>query len=244
MDTNFVMLGGIVLLSHATQALAGFGSIVIAVTLGAHLYPIAFLLPVVVPLEVLLNTYIVSRHRSTIHRPVLLKKILPRMGAGLLVGIILFQFIHGDLLKKIYGVVIVMISLFQLMKLLTDKTAESAPSPAMSRLLIFASGIVQGLYASGGPLLVYAVTGFGLSKSAFRSTLCALWLILNVVLIVSFWITGKMTAVSLKYTAMLIPVILIGIVIGESLHKTVNEGQFKCFIFVLLVVAGTSLILA
>ena len=58
MDSNIVWLALIVLISYSIQAMSGFGSTILALTLGVHLYPIEVLLPVLVPLDLLVNLYI------------------------------------------------------------------------------------------------------------------------------------------------------------------------------------------
>ena len=83
MDDSFLWLAGFVLLSFTTQAMSGFGSVIIAVTLGSRFYPIEVLLPVVVPLDVLINAYIVTRTRAHVDRAVLFREIVPFMAVGL-----------------------------------------------------------------------------------------------------------------------------------------------------------------
>jgi hypothetical protein len=68
MVINFLWLAFYVLIAYTTQAMTGFGSVIIAVTLGSNLYPLEFLLPIMVPLDVLLNTYIVGKYRKTVDR--------------------------------------------------------------------------------------------------------------------------------------------------------------------------------
>ena len=58
MNSNLVWLALIVLISYSIQAMSGFGSTILALTLGVHLYPIEVLLPVLVPLDLLVNLYI------------------------------------------------------------------------------------------------------------------------------------------------------------------------------------------
>ena len=105
------------------------------------------------------------------------------------------------------------------------------------------AGIVHGIYASGGPLLIYAVSRLNLTKSVFRSTLGAVWFILSVILTASYVMTGKMSAHSLKLILLLLPVILIGILLGEWLHHRINEYRFKIFVFAVLLFAGLSICL-
>ena len=57
MDSNIVWLALIVLISYSIQAMSGFGSTILALTLGVHLYPIEVLLPALVPLDLLVNLY-------------------------------------------------------------------------------------------------------------------------------------------------------------------------------------------
>jgi hypothetical protein len=57
MDSNLIWLAVIVLISYSTQAMSGFGSTILALTLGVHLYPMGVLLPVLVALDLLVNLY-------------------------------------------------------------------------------------------------------------------------------------------------------------------------------------------
>jgi hypothetical protein len=242
MDSTLIILAGIVLLAYTTQALAGFGSIIISVTLAAHFYPIEFLLPVVVPLDIMLNIYIISRHYTHVQVRLLIKTILPLMVVGLMIGIGLFQYIQGDILKMVFGVFVVLISVTQLIAIGRGVDARNSLPPWASGLLIFLGGIAQGIYASGGPMVAYATGRLNLTKAAFRSTLCALWIMLNVMLVVSYLITGKMSAESFKYHLLLMPVVIAGLVLGERLHSRINEHQFKVFIYLILAMAGMSIV--
>lgn len=55
-------LGAFTLLAYTLEASTGFGSIVIALSLGALLLPIDQLLPVLEPLNIGMTGYLVSRH--------------------------------------------------------------------------------------------------------------------------------------------------------------------------------------
>jgi uncharacterized membrane protein YfcA len=73
MECNLFWLGLIVLVSYTTQAMTGFGSTIIALTLGVHLYPIEVLLPVLVPLDMLVNFYIATRYHRHVNHPLLFR---------------------------------------------------------------------------------------------------------------------------------------------------------------------------
>ena len=241
MDVNLIWLSIIVLMSYTTQAMSGFGSTILALTLGVHLYPIEVLLPVLVPLDMFITLYLVTRHYRHISRPHLFRSILPVMGVGVLVGIIAFQYIEGNLLKKLFGLLVILLSTRELYRLLRNRHEQITLSNLAAKTCIFSAGIVHGIYASGGPLLVYAVSRLNLSKSVFRSTLASVWFIFSVILSASYWMTGKFNAHSLRYILILLPMILIGILLGEWLHHRIDENHFKLFVFAVLFFAGLSI---
>jgi uncharacterized membrane protein YfcA len=242
MDVNILFLTLIVLIAYITQAMTGFGSIIIAVTLGSHLYPIEFLLPTLVPADLLVNIYIVGKYRRDVDRGLLFLRILPLMGAGLLVGIGIFQFVHGELLKRAFGLVVTLLCSRELHGLLRSP----GPAKALTRLRyaasVFAAGITQGLFASGGPLVVYAVSRLNLGKGNFRSTLSALWLLTNGVLTLSYLATGLLTWANIRFWAWLAPAVVVGTVVGERLHDRVNEHHFRVIVFAILLAAGVSVV--
>ena len=243
MDINLIWLAAIVLISYTTQAMSGFGSTILALTLGIHFYSIDVLLPVLVPLDMIVNLYIVARHYQPINRSYLFRSILPAMGIGVLAGIIAFQYIEGDLLKKLFGYLVILLSVRELFRLLRKRPEKIVLSNLKATGFICAAGIIHGIYASGGPLLIYAVSRLDLPKSIFRSTLSAVWFIFSVILTASYVIAGKLTAQSIKFIIIFLPMILIGILLGEWLHHRIDEYRFKLFVFAVLLFAGLSICL-
>ncbi len=243
MDNTFLLLALIVLVSYTAHALSGFGSMIIAVTLGMHLYPIATLLPVLVPLDVLLNIYIVIRHHKQVERDLLFRRILPFMGIGLLAGILLFNFLHSGILKIIYGCFVALVSVRELYLLYMKKYVRGLLSQMEEASWLMAAGIIHGIFVSGGPIVVYVAGRIIPQKTNFRSTLAVLWVVLNLVLTAFYILTGKLNLSSLSLSAMLLPVVILCIVLGERLHNLVDEYKFRIIVFILLFFAGISLII-
>lgn len=241
MDEKLIILMGIVLLSFTSQALSGFGSIIIAVALGSHLYPIKTLLPILVPLDVIINGYLVVRHRASVDTPFLFKKIFPPVGGGFIVGVIMFSILESSLLKGIFGVFVVVISVREL--LLVARQTETRPISGPGRAAYLAlGGVIQGVFASGGPPVVYAVGRSITDKTIFRSTLAALWLSVNSALLVTYGLTDRLTPETLKQSGLLLPMLVAGIVLGELLHRYIDEKHFRIVIFSVLIVAGISIL--
>jgi len=243
MDYTFLLLALIVLLAYTTHALSGFGSMIIAITLGMHLYPIETLLPVLVPLDVLLNMYIVIRHYKKVERGLLVRRILPIMGLGLLTGLLLFNYLHSGILKITYGCFVTLVSVRELYLLYKKKHVRGPLTRVEEALWLMAGGIIQGVFASGGPPVVYVAGRIIPQKANFRSTLAALWIVLNLVLTASYILTGRLNLSTLSRSAMLLPVVILCIVLGERLHNLVDEYKFRIIVFILLLCAGISLVI-
>tara|TARA_Y100001951_G_scaffold14266_1_gene9465 strand:+ start:30304 stop:31023 length:720 start_codon:yes stop_codon:yes gene_type:complete len=234
-------LGLCIFIAFGIEAITGFGSIVIALSLGALLLPIDAMLPVLVPLNICMTSYLAIRHRQHIHWPTLLKMILPLMVGGTLLGYLLRPALGDNTLQILFGALVIWFAARELWRSIRGlKVSQHGSGWTRSWMLI--AGITHGLFASGGPLLVYALTGTQLSKSAFRATLISVWLSLNGLLTVVFALDGSLLP-ALPRIGMMLPVLLAGVVIGEFLHHRVNENRFKQLVYTLLLLTGALLII-
>lgn len=242
MELKLIALMLIVLLGSTVEAISGFGKTVISVTIGSNFYDLKVLLPVLVPLNIILSGYILSRHHKHLDKKFLLKEILPFMCFGLVIGISVFNLIQGVVLKKVYGLLVVLLSVRELIVLSKGSNLiKKEISQVKSAFWIIMSGIVQGIYATGGPLLVYALSSKNISKETFRTNLSTVWLIMNTILLITYLFDGKITMETLTLSFKVLPMLPIGIFIGEILHNKVNEKTFRIVVFSLLLVAGSIL---
>lgn len=225
-----------VFVAYTIETITGFGSIVIALSLGALLLPIDVMLPVLVPLNICMTGYLVSRHRRHIHWPTLLRLILPLMVVGTLAGYGLKPWLGEQLLRMLFGVLVAWFAGRELWRA-WHGTALRRHGRLWTGGWMFMAGITHGLYASGGPLLVYALTGVALPKAQFRATLLTVWLALNGMLTLVFALDGSLQP-ALPRLVYFLPVLLAGVVIGEWLHHRVNEARFRQAVFVVLFATG------
>ena len=233
----------IVFAAFAVEAAAGFGSTVVAVTLGAFLFPLPVVLATFLPTSLLLSTYLALRYRRFIDRAVLFRRILPLMGLGLAGGLALARFESAGVLKLVFAAFVVVLAARELVP---RKEPSTPPSPTSGRkrtaLTLITAGVVHGIFACGGPLVVYYAGRTLRDKASFRATLSALWLVLNVVVIASLVQRGAVHADGLALSALLVVPLVLGIVVGEQLHARVSEARFRRGVFVLLLIAGVVLL--
>ncbi|UVE16207.1 sulfite exporter TauE/SafE family protein [Pseudomonas sp. LS44] len=235
----WIWLGACIFLAYTLEAMTGFGSVVIALSLGALMLPIKDMLPVLVALNVLMSGFLTWKLRGLIDRSLLLSLILPGMLVGTLLGFGLSPWLSDGALKQGFGVLIMWFALRELLRMGQSKPAGHTPL-WMTRLQIGAAGISHGLFASGGPLLVYALAATELDKARFRATLVCVWLSLNSVLTLAFLANGSL-APALPHIASYVPLLAVGVLLGERLHHRVPEQHFRIGIYVLLSITGALL---
>lgn len=246
MDWTLGLFALVLCLSYGVQTITGFGSMLLAVTLGAQLMPIDRVLTLALPLSLLQTTYIVLRHWRSIQWRLLLARILPAMGLGMLVGFWVAAHAPDAGLKRALGALVFALAARELWRLVPRRGGVVQPRKLPAALVwgvMWMAGVIHGVFATGGPLLVYVTSRIGLDKHAFRATLTGVWLVLNSVLIARFAAAGRFNWEIGESVLWLAPAILVGIFLGEKLHKRVNEERFRMAVYTLLLAASLVLLL-
>lgn len=243
LDLRFVLLAGCVALAYTAEAAIGFGSVVIALTLGAHLYSVPALLPVLVPLSLILASLMTARNWRHIDAALVGRRVLPRMAAGVALGLALFMHVPGAWLTPLLGGFVVAAAGLELVRAVRGNGAPAPPlGPLAFTSTTLAAGVVHGMTASGGPLLVYAFGRLGLDKARFRASLSVVWLILGVALAITYLASGRLDGSALVSIAALVPVVALALTLGDWLHRRLDEQAFRKIVLLLLCGAGTALI--
>ncbi len=237
----WIWVGICILIAYTIEAVTGFGSLVIALSLAALMLPLPEVMPVLVPLSVLLSGFLAWRNRRHIDWRLLLRMILPLMLTGTLVGYLVHTGLDDQLLKLLFGLLIVWFAGRELWRLARGVVAQAHPA-WLSRTLTFAAGITHGLFASGGPLLVYAMAGTHLDKSRLRATMLSVWFTLNASLSLLFLFQGTLLP-ALPHTLTYVPLLIIGILLGEWLHHRVDETRFRQIVYTMLTLTGALLVM-
>jgi hypothetical protein len=103
------------------------------------------------------------------------------------VTFLLLTKVGGPWLGLAFGVMVLVLAARDLHHLRVASAAPEKPiSGAASVTALLGAGVIHGIYAAGGPMLVYAIGREGLTKKVFRSTLSMVWILLNVILVTRF----------------------------------------------------------
>ncbi|UIP28133.1 sulfite exporter TauE/SafE family protein [Photobacterium sp. TLY01] len=234
---TLVWLGIAIILAFGIEAMTGFGSIVLALSLGALVMEIDPLVHILVPLNLLMTAPMTWRLRQHIQFRFLLRTVLPMMLTGTAIGVLLTPYLPELLSKTLFAGLIIW---FAARALLQPAAAEM---PALRRhSTITAAGITHGLFASGGPLLVYALARTSLDKTQFRATLLTVWLCLNGCLTIYFLQAGELAPYR-ETLLWLAPCVGIGAWVGNRLHHRIDQAHFSKLVFGVLLAVGLILML-
>jgi len=239
---TWFLLSLVLIIAHSVESTTGFGCTVIALALGAHLYPIEELIVVLVMIGGLQSAWLVVRGFRTINWRLLFTRILPACVVGLPAGAYLFHDLGGEQLKIVLGIFIIIISSAEIYRLYRRKESPRPLPTGPGVALLVLGGFIHGIFASGGPLVVYYSSRQIADKAAFRSTLSMLWLLLNSALLTTYIMYGSFEHSSAMLTVKLLPALLVGIIVGEILHTRVNESTFRKVVQFVLLFTGIFLI--
>jgi len=237
---SLFLLGCILILAHTAETFLGFGATLIALALGVHLIPLETLVPVLVILALLQSLWLVVRWFRHIKWRVLLRQILPAAGIGIPIGIWGRGLADEAQLRMILGAFIVAVSSMELVSVFRRRTAREELRWYYRIPVLVAGGIFHGLFATGGPLIVYYASRQLKSQASFRATLSMLWLILNTVLLINFWMLGQIDFQTLEMTALVLPGLVVGILVGSFIH--VRQLIFGAVTYALLLSNGLVLL--
>jgi uncharacterized membrane protein YfcA len=231
-----LLVGAVVLVTHALEAVTGFGCTVLAFPFVIAITgDIGFSKIILSLLAWLLAWYIaIAKFKAVNWRQFLI--ICSLAALGMPVGLYIFNSFNQALLTRLLGVFITVSASIQLYKMY-GKKIELIARP-LGLLYLFAGGIVHGAFATGGPLIVLYSAKNITGKAEFRATMCLLWACLNTILIVQYFFGKQLTREIGVNLLILMPFLVAGIIIGEIIHQKVDEKLFKKIVFWMLAIIG------
>jgi uncharacterized membrane protein YfcA len=227
----------VVLTAYVIFGISGFGSTLIAVPLLAHLYPIKFVIPMIVLLDCIGAISMGVRLRADVNKAELVP-LLPFLAAGLLIGAFLLLRVPAGVLLGGLGVVVIAYGgLYASGKQPSFRIGRWAAPPVG----IFA-GMTSSMFGVGGPIYVMYLTARGSTPENIRATVPVIFIFTTIARIAIFAVAGLFTLHVLYTAAALLPLMVLGMWLGHHLHLALSREQLVRVIGVLLVGSGTSLL--
>ena len=232
--------GLVLIVAQAVYVLFGFGAGLIAVGAMSLFMPqvadvVVLLLLVSLPAEI----SVVTKARQQIAwRGVWL--VCAGLAVGVLAGTrILSVSEPAAVLTALAGVLLLAGVAFLLMPSGRAVSWPTWSKPAVGLL----SGVLAGLFGTGGPPLILFYRLSGADKAAFRGNLMAIFLLTTAVRLPAYTWAGLITVPRLLSALALLPAALLGGWLGHRIHLQVSEKTFRRLVSVALCAIGVLLLL-
>mgnify|MGYP003304524829 CR=1 FL=1 len=241
---NHILFYLTIFLSNIIQGITGFAGTLLAMPFSLRLVGADIAVPVLNFLGFVSGLYVFLPNRNKvvwgeIKRVVTI--MIPFMFLGVLIRERLME--QQSILYLILGVLVIFMAIRGLRDAFfkrdeKDKTPLSDP---VMNLILILSGIIHGMFVSGGSLLVIYMAERLDDKTAFRSTLSAVWVILNGILLVTQIFSGDITGEVAMNQLIALPVLFLAMFIGSVLFKRMEQRTFLIITYILLIISGISL---
>lgn len=227
-----------VIAAYVVLGLSGFGSTMITVPILAHFFPISFLVPLMVLLDLASTLFIGGqgrRHVSTAE----LKVIVPFMFVGLVIGITLLVGVPDRHLRAALGIFAVAVGVHGIFNPVLRNT--------ISRLWGIPAGIFGGvvstLFGAGGPVYATYLSGRLRDKEEMRSTMSTIISISAFSRAVVYAVGGLLLTKAIFLGLLVMaPFAWLGLKIGGRIHVGLTQTQMRRVVGTVLVFAGLGLL--
>lgn len=230
-------MAAIVLAAYCVFGLTGFGSALVAVPVLAQFMPLRSAVPLILLMDLLSTVVLGARNWRSIARPEL-ALLLPFMGLGIAVGVIVLKGAPATPLLVLLGTFVIANSAWNLL--------AKGPRGTVRRGWVapagFIGGIFSALFGTGGPVYVSYLAGRIHDAAALRATIASVILASAVIRLFAFASAGLYTRELLVNAAMLLPFCAVGVWVGSRLHRGVRVDVARRILYVLLALSGASVL--
>ena len=227
-------------LSFYIKGICGFANTLVFTAMLSFTNSIALIFPVSLMLGYPTNAIIAFKERKYIDWKVcaLLSALVI---AGSIPGTFFLKNSDAGIIKQLFGVVIILLGLENLMQEKMPKKA--APSKASLLLIGVVSGLLCGLYGVGALISAY-ISRVTDNSHAFKANLCVVFLVDNSFRFFLYIFSGLLTTEVLKLSLLLIPMTLFGLWAGMRSSNLINEHTAKKVVAAALIISGAALIIS
>lgn len=219
--------------------ITAFGTALIASSILAFFIPVNKIIPLLALLDCFAAVTNVLRDRLNADKTEL-KRLVPLMIIGSLVGAGILFYTRPDILLPILGIFVVCYAIYNLSGLKPHSTYSAKAVFPFG----FIGGIFSALFGSGGFIYAIYLSGRIKDKNTIRVTQSTLIGLSTFTRVVIFFIAGIYLEIYfLGMVLLLIPGMLLGVFIGRHITLKLSKEQFLKIINIVILLSGLSLLL-
>jgi len=226
----------IVFIASILQTSTGFGFSILATPFLLLLFEPAYAIQINLVLSFFISLALITTIRKDIRFDMITRLVIGSF-IGLPIGIGIFLYLNTFLLKIVVGMIILMLTILLVLQYrIHQHERKDIFVGSISGLLTTSIGM------PGPPLLLY-FAGAKMGKETIRGTTLAFYLfiyIASLIFQITFAGTGIIVWKSVLYA---LPIVVIGLILGQKLFIRINQRVFQIFTYVLLAFTGLYLLI-
>lgn len=227
-----LVLGLIAAITYLIESVFGFGGTVLLLAFGALHIDFITLVHLSIWLSMLASIMVLAtgwRDFSVPH----IKNIMFMTLPGIIVGTVLLGMFTGTSLLTVFAVLMVVYALQGLL------APGWQPHRRVAQGFVMLGGLVQGLYSTGGPMVVAGYRNRFANKSQLRATMAAFFLLANLWRVVQLVLTGDMGVITVVADYWLAFIgVPVGVWLGHRIHVALSEKQFRIGLLVMILLVS------
>lgn len=233
---QLLALAAVVIFSSIVTSIAGFGFGLMSVPLMSLTIELHSAVIISTILALVVNATHVYRFWH-LRAPAITRRLCISTALGAPFGFRIFDLVSDRTLRLILGIVI----LIAVVALIRGLDLAHA-GPALDWTTGFLSGVLATSIGTSGPPLVVGLQARKLSTDQVRSTLPIVFLLSGALALVLFVGSGNIHTNELVTSAVALPGLGLGMLIGFPLRRRFSAERFRMLVFVLLVITAVTTI--
>jgi uncharacterized protein len=227
--------------SYALRGSTGFGAAA-AMPLMALIIPLKVLIPAWTLIGLTAGVALLGRDRAHIAWSDM-ARLLPSCLVGVAIGLYVFTSLDSATLARGLGALIVVYGAYSLWLTGRPQTRWQA-SPRLIAPIAGAFGGAVGTTFGTMASVFFAIyfDVIRMTKDHFRASMSAILVALGIVRGLGYWVVGEYTRDVLITVAIALPMMLVGIFIGNRIHTGLSEIAFRRLVSGALIVSGLALL--
>jgi uncharacterized membrane protein YfcA len=234
----FVLVFAIVFLAVFTQSVIGFGLALVAMALLPLVIDLRIAVPMVTLIAICVEIVLLLRYRHAFRFHAVARLSAAAL-VGIPIGLVALKHVDGAIILRVLGAVIAGYAVYALLNL----RLPTIQRPQWAYGFGFASGILSGLYNTGGPPLVIYGTFRRWSPDEFRGNLQGIFVVSSVTTIIGHVLSQNYTPLVWQYFFAALPALVAGLLSGFFAARHINPVTFRKIVLVGLLLLGLRLLL-
>ncbi len=224
--------------AYIVFGITAFGAALITVPVLAYFYPLDFVLPMCVLLDVAAALAMGARFSRDADLAEL-KWMAPLCLVGAVLGVTLLVKLPRQATLAAFGSFLLFYGVYTLRRKEGGRLVSRAWAPVAG----FAGGLMGTMFGIGAPPYAMYLSHRKTEKLALRATLSSMVLLSTTIRALVFTAGGLMLADRLQMFAILLPFALAGLWLGNRLQGRISREQLGRFISVLVLLIGASVLI-